>query len=322
MKRSLKCLFFSQQGPQLVHQGRRPLAHFVIRLGNTDCLVKYLADLARLYANPFDGGAICLPAGYGPTLTGPAVWISKEDGDRLAANPESKVSLIVKGRFAEGSQDANIIGTLPGTSSDKVIVCAHHDSVWNGPGIIDNASGAEAVRRVLATMAGRDHELTLEGCVFGAEELGLLGSRFYVTEAKLRSELSRVRAVVNIDAIGHGPRLVLQATAGPLNSVVEELAIKHRLGRFAEVVIGPPGPGSDHYPFALEGIPSVAVVQFPYPQYHQPLEPAGLLDPEAFETELAFITELTEALLSGTMLSSKEGVPERTTPWRPIKSQS
>ena len=40
-------------------------------------------ELARLYGNPLGGGATPFPTGYGPTLTGPAAYISAADARRL-----------------------------------------------------------------------------------------------------------------------------------------------------------------------------------------------------------------------------------------------
>ena len=73
-----------------------------------------------------------------------------------------------------------------------MIVSAHYDSVWRGPGAIDNATGVEGVRRVGEAFAGRELEHGVRLVAFAAEEIKLTGSRYYVDEANLRDELDDV----------------------------------------------------------------------------------------------------------------------------------
>ena len=47
---------------------------------------------------------------------------------------------------------------IPGRGEGHVIVSAHYDSVWRGPGAIDNATGVEGVRRIGEVFAGRELE--------------------------------------------------------------------------------------------------------------------------------------------------------------------
>ena len=55
---------------------------------------------------------------------------------------------------------------------------------------------------------------------------------------------------------------------------VERIALPENLSPLVE----DPGPGSDHHPFAQEGIPVLALMQFPYPEYHQRVESLELID--------------------------------------------
>ena len=99
------------------------------------------------------------------------------------------VRLRVGGRFLPGRLERNVIADI-GSGERHVLVGAHYDSVWHGPGAIDNASGVEGVRR--SAEALKDTDARVRFVAFAAEEIKLTGSRYYVDEAKLRGELAQI----------------------------------------------------------------------------------------------------------------------------------
>src|SRR5262249_29972684 len=130
-------------------------------------------EVARLYVNPLGGGATPFPTGYGPVLTGPGAYVSSADGHRLVEG--AHVRLRVGGRFVP-TPERNIAAVLHGDTDATVIVCAHYDSAWRAGGAVDNASGVEAMRRVVERLLRSRHRRTLQAIGFGAEELGLSGA--------------------------------------------------------------------------------------------------------------------------------------------------
>jgi Zn-dependent M28 family amino/carboxypeptidase len=157
----------------------------------------------------------------------------------------------------------------------------------------------EAVVRLMRRFSAADNCLTLKACVFGAEELGLLGSRFFVAEAKLRDELAQVHAVVNIDAIGRGDQLMVQTPAGAFRELADREIETHRVRDRWDVLIGDPGPGSDHYPFALEGVPSAAILQFPYGEYHHVSDRPDIIDTGDVDVCVALAGSIVAELVEG-----------------------
>ena len=133
---------------------------------------------------PFTGRG---PAG-GHVATPPTAFLSRDDDARLREGRHAR--LVVRGAWAMGHRDRNVIATIPGAKPEKVVVGAHFDSVWRGNGAIDNATGVEGIRRVAERFAGRQLPRTLEFVAFAAEEVGLIGARRYVAEAGER-ELAR-----------------------------------------------------------------------------------------------------------------------------------
>ena len=166
-------------------------------------------------AIPSAVGPTPFPTGYGPTLTGPGVYISAADAERLQDG--AHVRLRCAGSF-DPVTERNVLAELPGEGDEIVVVCAHYDSAWRAAGAVDNASGVEGVRRVVERLAGRRHRRTLVAAAFGAEELGLSGARFFVHEAKLRGELGRIKAVVNLECLARGERLELWAAPDALKA--------------------------------------------------------------------------------------------------------
>ena len=248
-------------------------------------------ELARIYGNPIGGGPTPFPTGYGPTLTGPAAYVSAADAARLRDG--ARVRLTVRGRFVP-TTERNVLAELPGESEDTVVVCAHYDSAWRAGGAVDNASGVEGVRRIVEHLAGRRRRRTLLAVAFGAEELGLSGSRFFVTDAKTRGELGRIKAVVNLECLAHGERLELWAS----DDLKERgLRIARDLG-LGDLPTRPPIAGSDHFPFALEGIPAACIVRWPFPEYHLPADRPELADGALLATATELAARLIEELLT------------------------
>lgn len=244
-------------------------------------------ELARIYGNPIGGGATPFPTGYGPTLTGPAAYVSAADAARLRDGARAR--LRVGGRFFP-TTERNVLVEVAGESEETVVVCAHYDCAWRARGAVDNASGVEGMRRLVERLAAQPRRRTLLAIAFGAEELALAGSRFFVADAKTRGELGRIAAVVNLECLARGERLELWA--GPDELTERGLRIARELG-LGELPTRPPIPGSDHFPFASEGIPAACLLRWPYPEYHLAADGPELAD----EALLAPATELAARLV-------------------------
>src|SRR5438067_110174 len=133
-------------------------------------------------------------------------WRSRRRSSSRAAQ---HARLVVRAEFVPGRSDRNVVAELPGASEEVVVVGAHYDSVWRGPGVIDNATGVEGLRRVAERLREGSHPRTLRFVAFGAEEIGLVGARRHVAGIRERGETRRVVGMVNLDCIGHGEKLEL-----------------------------------------------------------------------------------------------------------------
>jgi aminopeptidase YwaD len=250
-------------------------------------------ELARLYASPFGGAPIPFTSGPRQVVLPPGAFISGPDAERLRVREGARARVRIGGRFVPGRRDRNVVAELPGASEERVVVCAHFDSVWRGPGTIDNATGVEGVRRVAERLLGRQLERTVVLCAFAAEEIGLLGARHYVSEAELSGELERTRGVVNLDCIAHGERLELLASPDELRGRALGLADALGLTARYNTHAGVTAAGVDSVPFAEAGVPAASILYFPYPEYHLPSERRELVD----ERRLADAVDLAVALV-------------------------
>src|SRR3712207_5670429 len=126
----------------------------------------------------------------------------------------------------------------------------HLDSVPEGPGLNDNGSGVAAVLEIAEELGGRrvPDGTALRFAFWGAEEIGLVGSRDYV-DGLSRAERGRIAAYINLDMVG-------TPDAEPAvydGDETIERALRRQLG--SDVPERDLGNSSDHAPFRSAGIP-------------------------------------------------------------------
>ena len=130
----------------------------------------------------------------------PVVSVTKPDGAllRLTSGPATvKLSAETK-----TIQARNVIAqTKTGLTSDVVMAGAHLDSVPEGPGINDNGSGVAAVLET-ALQLGSSPEIhnAVRFGFWGAEELGLIGSRKYIESLDVNA-LKDIALYLNFDML-------------------------------------------------------------------------------------------------------------------------
>jgi aminopeptidase YwaD len=168
--------------------------------------------------------------------------------------------------MAEERLSYNIIARWPGNTPTKAIICAHYDSVREGPGANDNASGVAAVLEAARTMAGIPGVTFI---AFGAEEPGLFGSQYYVNRMSALA-VDDLWAVVNLDMVGWPGGTLKMEKYGWQSQRFQSraLATAASLGIIAEG--GLSTGGSDHVPFANRGIAELHFWTGMDPDHHGP----------------------------------------------------
>src|SRR5437762_9848850 len=90
------------------------------------------------------------------------------------------MSLTIKGIVKPNTDDYNVIAESKGGDPNHVLVVdAHLDAIY-GAGMLDNASGSATILDIAQEMKNVNPTNKLRFIWFGGEELGLLGSTFYV----------------------------------------------------------------------------------------------------------------------------------------------
>jgi Zn-dependent M28 family amino/carboxypeptidase len=114
----------------------------------------------------------------------PVLGISYRAGIELARLAErGRVRVRVGTRTERGEREASsVVADLHGATDEVVLLGAHLDSVAAGPGINDNGSGVAVLVEIARALAepGARPRRTVRFPFWGAEELGLHGSRAYV----------------------------------------------------------------------------------------------------------------------------------------------
>jgi Zn-dependent M28 family amino/carboxypeptidase len=132
----------------------------------------------------------------------PAGGITQADGQALAAQAGAAVTVNIQG-FMEDRTSYNVIAeTQTGRKNNVVMAGAHLDSVSVGPGINDNGTGSAALLETALQLGGSPKvNNTVRFAWWSAEELGLVGSEYYVQNLDFEAQLD-ISLYLNFDMIG------------------------------------------------------------------------------------------------------------------------
>lgn len=134
----------------------------------------------------------------------PVLGLTNEAGRLIdqSGNAVFKVSVDAK---VQVTYTQNVIANSPTGSAKNVVVSGSHlDSVPAGPGINDNGSGSATNLEMAMAFErlGVQMENQVRFAWFGAEELGLLGSKAYVKSLVQTDGVRDIAAMVNYDMLG------------------------------------------------------------------------------------------------------------------------
>ncbi len=204
----------------------------------------------------------------------PACSVGNQDGRKLAAlqqrYPHQIKVRVVTAASSAGTpfEGANITAVIPGKAagacsskegSEEIIAAgSHYDSFSGVPGATDNGAGTavlfEAARILAQLAAGKPNKRAIHFISFDGEELGLLGSSFYVKRHE--NELNRYRMMVNLDCTGKiGPKRLRVHAWPEIIPAISRLTAQIPLT--GEAVGSWYSYRSDHFPFWRQGIPTI-----------------------------------------------------------------
>jgi Zn-dependent M28 family amino/carboxypeptidase len=175
----------------------------------------------------------------------PALIVSADAGVSAGDRVELEVDAT-----SERRRTQNVIAETPGGSGQRVVMAgAHLDSVANGPGLNDNGSGVAALLEAAEEIGPRPPGARIRLAFWGAEELGLIGSRRYVRSLDERDR-RRIAAYLNFDMVGSpNGRPAVYSDGDPALAQLLRRAAGRRLPGEST------GGASDHAPFEAAGVP-------------------------------------------------------------------
>jgi hypothetical protein len=187
----------------------------------------------------------------------------------------------------------NVVGVIPGNDSilkhEYIIVGAHYDhlgvkkgEIYNGAD--DNASGVAVLIELGREMKSMRSNLkrTVILVAFDAEEIGLIGSTYFSNNLNVPIEM--IKLMISIDMVGwfkesgkvnylgsgtikNGEVLILNEKHIP--NGLNVVARKFEQGIFT---------ATDTRPFAIKGVPTLALTTGAKSPYHKPEDDAHLID--------------------------------------------
>jgi Zn-dependent M28 family amino/carboxypeptidase len=186
------------------------------------------------------------------------------------AGQAPKVDLQSFGTQRDRFFDQVIAETDGGDPDHVVVVGAHLDSVEAGPGINDDGSGTALLLTMAQRLARAGHPLEhkIRFAWWGAEEEGLIGSRYYASQLS-EEEADRIDVMLDYDMLSspNFARLVYDGDgsegdnpAGPEGSGTVEEVFREWFASKRQPVAAIPFDGrSDYVGFTLRGIPAGGV---------------------------------------------------------------
>jgi len=199
-----------------------------------------------------------------PIVQLPSLGVSYSVGSTLLslqAQGQVRVNLETKTQITMAPTFNVFCTTLAGDGSNIVMAGAHLDSVPEGPGMNDNGRGSSSVLELAIQMSHLRIKLRnkVRFAWWGAEELGLLGSRYFVRSIINTTMEKDIVAYLNFDMLA-SPNYVPEIHDGsdaPLNVRNGSRVIQGLFEDFYNNILDKPyaltgmGGGSDYYPFIL-----------------------------------------------------------------------
>ena len=227
----------------------------------------------------------------------PAISLSEEDGERLLDMMSGDSLEVTVSLETKTYSSRNVVAELPGDpGSDRLLVVgAHYDTTQGTQGANDNGSGVASLLSVARELAdGPSLPFELRFVLFGAEEVGLFGSRHYVSNLD-QDEVDSIVAMINIDVPGSGKSLEAIGDT-MLAAEAVRYAREHGIPIRREQSLD--GASSDHAPFREAGVPVLFVLADDLSRINSPRDNIEFINPNRMGEAVAVVLNAIDALAS------------------------
>ncbi|NQU26902.1 MAG: M28 family peptidase [Candidatus Marinimicrobia bacterium] len=235
------------------------------------------------------------------------------------------------------AQTRNVIGLLSANSENEeyIIIGAHYDHLGMGGvgsgsrrpdtlaihnGADDNASGSAGLLRLAELLSARRDQLTrnILFISFGAEEMGLLGSKHYISEPVI--DLAGAVMMVNLDMLGNYYTDSTSLSIGGTGTAIGLADIITGWSESAQLSVSqsPEGYGpSDHASFYGSDLPVLFFFTGAHDRYHTPFDDVEYLNIAGEELIIDNLVDLIQQLANNRdELVFQEAGPKTRTSYR------
>jgi hypothetical protein len=211
----------------------------------------------------------------------------------------------------------NVIGFIDNKSINTIVVGAHYDHLgFGGEGSLyrsdslkihngadDNASGVSLMLDLAAKLKDNNNNNYMF-IAFSGEELGLLGSNFFVKNPTI--DIKSINYMINMDMVGRLNNENTLAVYGLGTSPIFKQTIKSNNKNF-KIIENESGVGpSDHTSFYLNDIPVLNFFTGQHSDYHKPSDDSELLNYEGINLISDFIYSIISDLNDNGKLPFRE----------------
>lgn len=182
--------------------------------------------------------------------------------DKLPAEAK-EIELTIKNKFIKKYTTQNVIGYFNGTQfpDSFIVFTAHYDHLGTMgktvffPGANDNASGCAMLLNLVNFYQKNPPAYSVAFMLFSAEEMGLLGSKYYVEHPLFA--LTKIKMLINLDLMGNGNEGIAVVNGSIFTNEYNKLiVINDDKNYVSQIKARGKAANSDHYYFTEAGVKS------------------------------------------------------------------
>ena len=219
---------------------------------------------------------------------------------------EKSISVNIQNKFIPDHESQNIIGYVEGSvyPDSFIVFSAHYDHLGQMgkdiyfPGANDNASGCAMLLNLAGyySIPANKPKCSIAFIAFGAEEVGLLGSKYY-TEHPL-FPLKNIKFLLNMDIMGTGEEGITVVNGSVFKKEFNDLAKINSENKYLkDIKVRGKAAISDHYFFSENGVKAFFIYTMGgIKAYHDIYDKAETLPLNEFEDLFKLITKFGDGL--------------------------
>lgn len=185
----------------------------------------------------------------------PSVFMTEEEGNRLAAHTGRKTILTIRAS-RQPARGCNVVARKNADRQTRVVLFAHIDAKLGTPGALDNASGVVVLLLLAQLLISFESKFAVEIVALNGEDYyAASGEQLYVS--RNQDKFADISLGINLDGVGyyHGN------SAYSLYDCPKELSsiIHSAFSSYKDIIAGEPWYQGDHGLFIMNHTPALAI---------------------------------------------------------------